>query len=111
MKILEDKGYKCWKTEQDGYSTTKHYQRRVDRDAWFDAPLCRCNEKLFINAVEYKFPIHGVDHHSFTLEITAENGMGDWCNIDIYGIGPQELENKLDLLERKLLNMWKAFNQ
>lgn len=111
MKVLEDKGYKCWKTDQDEYSTTKHYQRRADKDQGFNYPLCQCNDKLCINVVEHDFTIHGTHHHSFTLKITAENGMGDWCNIEIYGVNPEELKNKLDVFEKKLLNMWKAFNQ
>lgn len=111
MKILEDKGYKCWKTEQDGYSTTKHYQRRVDRDAWFDAPLCRCNEKLLINIDEFKYCVGEISGHSFTINICAEGWDGDWCDIKIYGIKPAELEKKLDSLEDRVLNMWKGFNQ
>ena len=111
MKILEDKGYKCWKTDVDDWSTTKHFQRRVDRDEGFDAPLCICNDKLFINIDEHNFTIHGRPHRSFTLFIVGENPENDWCDVKIYGVRPEEFENKLDHLEQKLLNMWKAFNQ
>ena len=47
MKILEDKGYKCWKTDQNEYSTTKHYQRRVDRDKGYVQALKDFEDKLF----------------------------------------------------------------
>ena len=111
MKILEDKGYKCWKTDQNEYSTTKHYQRRADKDAWFDAPLCRCNEKLCINIDEHQFSVGEISGHSFTVSICAEGEDGDWCDIKIYGIKPDEIEKKIDSFEDKVLNMWKAFNE
>ena len=110
MKFLEDKGYKCWKTEEDEYSTTKHYQRRADKDEWFDAPLCRCNEKLHIDINEFKYSVGDISGRSFTISICAEGQDGDWCDIKIYGINPDTLEKKLDSLEGKVLNMWKGFN-
>lgn len=111
VKFLEGKGYKCWKTDVDEWSTTKHFQRRVDKDEGFNASLCIYNDKLCINIDEHNFTIQGITHHNFTLFIVGGNSENDWCDVKIYGVRPEGLENKLDHLEKKLLNMWKAFNQ
>ena len=111
MKFLEDKGYKCWKTDVDDVSTSKHWQRRVDLDKGFDAPLCQCNEKLHINIRHHEFAIQDHEHKSCEIYICGENKDGEWCDIKIYSVKPEELEEKLDSLETKVLNMWKAFNR
>lgn len=110
MKFLEDKGYKCWKTDAEDYGFTHHWQRRVDLDEGFEAPLCQCNEKLHINVRHSEFNFGGTQHKSCEIYICGENLAGEWCDIKIYSITLDELEEKLDNLELKVLNMWKAFN-
>lgn len=110
MKFLEDKGYKCWKTDVNDVSTSKYWQRRVDLDESFDAPLCQCNDKLCIDIRYSVFKIHGDHHESYEIYICGENVCGEWCDVRIYSIEPKELQEKLDSLETKVLNMWKAFN-
>jgi len=111
-EFLEGKGYKCWKKDFDECSKTEHYQRRVDNLPGYrdNYPLCRCNNKLFIDIIHYRYTIHGTPHNSLTAGICHENAAGEWCDLKIYSLSGAKVKESLDSIEQKLLNMWKAFN-
>jgi hypothetical protein len=110
--FLIEKGYNLWKTEFDEYGTKEHYQIRADRDARYkDYPLCNSNDHITINITHSVFSIRGHHSDSYTAFICLENKEEEWCNIEIYGISEKGLEEGLDKIQLKLLNMWKAFNE
>ena len=112
MKVLEDKGYKCWKTDNESYGVVKHYQRRLQEDEIlkFSIPLCQCNDKTLLNVVHSDLLIHGHKSESFEVSLCHENKDGEWCDLKIYSLTRKQVEDSLDRLEQKVLNMWKAFN-
>ncbi len=113
MKSLTDSGYKVWKTENDEYGTTKHWQARIDTREEFDQsiPLCQLNDKLFINAQEWETNFHGNKNHTFSFDICHENKEGQWCELGIYGLKPEYVKDNLSAIESKLIKMWIAFNE
>ena len=111
MKALEQAGYKLWKTDSDQYGFTQRWQARLDTQDWFDYPVCQFNDKLFINVELYDFDVNGVYSQSASIYLVHENEAGEWCDIKIYSLTWNELESKLQSLEKKLLNMWAEFNQ
>ncbi len=113
MRALTNAGYKRWNVDKDQYGTTEEWQARVDIRDGFDEsiPLCQCNDKLFFNVKAYDFDINGINHKSASIDITAENKQGEWCNLKIYSLTWEELESNLSSLEAKLLRMWNEFNR
>lgn len=113
MKTLLDAGYKCWKEEIDYAGVKRQWQYRVDLREDFDEslPLCVCNDKLFFNINEYAYDVNGVYCHSFEIDITAENAAGDWCDLKIYSLTAEQIDNNLHYYEQKLLKMWRTFNE
>lgn len=111
---IESFGYKLWNTEKEwlgeNLCVTNQYQKRVDEaSGWLSAPLCKTNDKLFLNIKETKIALNGEVFHSWTVNICHENDNKQWCNLDIYGLKEEDLENMLTF-ENKLRKMWIAFN-
>lgn len=113
MKVLQNKGYRCWKTDVESYGTTHHWQRRLQEDEIlkFSIPLCQCNHKTLLNVVHSDLLIHEIKSESFEVSLCHENKDGEWCDIKIYSLTRKQVEDSLDRLEQKVLNMWKVFNQ
>lgn len=109
MNLLIDRGYKCWKTDNESYGVIKHYQRRLQEDETI--PLCQCNDKTLLNVVHSDLLIHGHKSESFEVSLCHKNKDGEWCDLKIYSLTRKHVEDSLDRLEQKVLNMWKAFNQ
>jgi hypothetical protein len=110
-QFLESKGYRHWKTERE-FGTTEHYQKRMDNKEGFDSPLCQCNDKLFINIKTYDFNFpNGLNQKSNSISLCHENEAGEWCDLEIYSLKDEEMKEKLDKLEDKLICMWEEFNK
>lgn len=109
MQKLIDAGYAVWKEQENSFFNKKFYQKTVRRD---DIPLCKCNDALFLNVEEFTdfYELSASEGRTFGIFLTHQNNQGEWCNLKIYGLSEEEIENNLDNLEEKLLNMWKVFN-
>lgn len=111
--MFEVQGYKKWedKTERVGEYVfqTKRYQKRVDwLEGWDNVPLCRCNDKLFINinqSTADAFP------PSFSIELVHEGEDDVWADLKLYSITQEQIENNLSKYEEKLKKMWVVFNE
>jgi hypothetical protein len=77
------------------------------------APACKCNDKLFITATVWSFPVHeGTQHEgkyeTVAFDITAEYGDGRWVEIKVYSLPWKEAAEKLEEIEADLIRAWKA---
>ena len=86
--FLEQNGYKQWKVDQDFAGeisvVTEHYQKRVDTlRGWEDAPLCLCNDKLFID-IKVNYLSHPArkmkDSWSISMEHESPTN-GEWVKL------------------------------
>jgi len=102
MQFLIEKGYK---ERQQG-----KWQKRMDTlELWKDYPLCECNDKLFLN-INYFTHISGwVVYESYAMFLTHENPKGEWCNLEIYSLSPQQIIDNIAAYEATLMQMWELF--
>ena len=107
-EFLELNSYRMWKEENTSYGSFLYFQKRVDRD-YPMAPLCQCNEKLFIIIDVYKFDFSGVRQTSCTISLVHENQQGEWCDLRIYGLSEEQIQSKLESYEDKIINLWEIF--
>ena len=107
-EFLESKGYRMWKEDAEKSHSTMYFQKRVD-DIYTDAPVCACNDKLFINIEVWTMRYNGV-HTSCTVGMVHENQNDEWCDIKIYSLTEDQLKAKLEEYEDKVVNMWEVFN-
>ena len=109
---IESFGYKMWKEENEKSFHTRLYQKRVDTlPGWEDVPLCRCNDKLFIDLEELTF-IYGSDslNTTFSVKIRAEGENEIWCDLGFYSVTCNKLPD-IPFMEKKLKSMWLEFNR
>lgn len=110
--FILSKGYTCWDTDyqefDDAEMITQNLQRRVDR-VYNMLPVCNCNDKLFINVDIIQTVYQGNMSITAELHLCHENKQGEWCNLKIYGLKPEDIYSKLGKYELKLLEMWKMF--
>ena len=107
-EFLELNSYRMWKEENTSYGSFLYFQKRVDRD-YPMAPLCQCNEKLFINIDVCKFDFSGVRQTSCTINLVHENQHGEWCDLRIYSLSEEQIQSKLESYEDKIINLWEIF--
>ena len=109
QQFLESKGYKMWKEDHNSHGSTFNFQKRVDRD-YPMAPLCQCNEKLFINIDMHTLFTNSVEQHtSFTISLVHENQQGEWADLRIYSLSEEQIQSKLESYEDKIINLWEIF--
>lgn len=116
-EFLVNSGYKRWNTKEEQIGeykfVTEQYQKRVDTlQGWEDAPMCLCNDKLFID-IEVSYLSHPtmkmMDSWSIGMEHESPTN-GDWVKLEIRGIDMDKVES-LAKFEKKLYNLWKTFNE
>ena len=109
MLNLNELGYKLFDSEEKSVLKlnikTDKYQRRVDLDDGFNLPLCKTNDKVFINITEVV--VNGACSHSIFLKHEIKGGV--WVNIEL----SCELINNNDVggCEEKILQMWDLANK
>lgn len=108
QQFLESNNYRMWKEENNSHGSTFNFQKRVDHD-YPMAPLCQCNEKLFINIDVCKFDFSGVRQTSCTISLVHENQHGEWCDLRIYSLSDGQIQSKLGSYEDKIINLWEVF--
>ena len=109
QQFLESHSYKMWKEEHNSHGSTFNFQKRVDRD-YPMAPLCQCNEKLFINIDMCTLFTNSTDKHTgFTISLVHENQQGEWADLRIYGLKEEQIRSKLVSYEDKIINLWEIF--
>lgn len=105
-------GYTCWDTEyqefDDAEMITQKLQRRVDK-VYSTLPVCNCNDKLFVNIDIVQAVIHGNMSITAEIHLCHENKQGEWCNLRVYALKPDQVYCKLEDKEHKLLKMWEIF--
>lgn len=109
--MLTFQGYKMYDDQTDDLGITYSYQRRVDTDKGFSYPLCKCNDAVYIDIKYYEYRLNQIDRKSCEISITLENGEGNWCDIKIYSLNPEDLQENIKKYEGKVLAMWEAFNK
>ena len=109
---IESFGYKMWKEENEKSFRTRLYQKRVDAiPGWEDVPLCRCNDKLFIDLEELTFVYNGENlNTTFSVKIRAEGKDEIWCDLGFYSITCNKMP-AIPFMEKKLKAMWIEFNK
>jgi len=109
QQFLESHGYRMWKEENNSHGSTFNFQKRVDRD-YPMAPLCQCNDKLFINIDMCTLFTNSTDKHTgFTISLVHENQHGEWCDLKIYSLKEEQILSKLGSYEDKIINLWEIF--
>lgn len=109
QQFLESNNYRMWKEENTSYGSFLYFQKRVDRD-YPMAPLCQCNEKLFINIDMCTMFTNSTDKHTgFTVSLVHENQYGEWCDLRIYSLSEEQIQSKLESYEDKIINLWEIF--
>ena len=108
QEFLEENGYKMWNEEDKYKGSVLQFQKRVD-SLYPNAPLCSCNEKLFINVV-----VHILHHNSNTwtscsVELVHENQSGEWCDIRVYSLTEEQILSNLSCYEDKMIKLWEVF--
>lgn len=109
MKTFEQVGYKLWNSETTPFGTTKKYQRRVDTDPEFSSPLCECNERVHINIETFSYDLGTGERTTCQIGLIHENSKGEWCDLSIYSLQPDELIDNIEKYEGKILKLWEAF--
>lgn len=110
--FIISKNYKCWDTKYNDSPNirmiTQKLQRRLDID-FPELPVCDCNDKLFINVDICQSTIHGNLSVTAEVHLCHENKQGEWCDLKIYSLKPQDIYDRLYFYENKLLEMWELF--
>lgn len=111
--MFQVQGYKKFedKTEHIGQHVfnTKRYQKRMDLSpGWEEVPLCRLNDKLFINITETTI---GTFPPSFSVELVHEGEDDVWVDLKLYSLTKLQMENSLSTYENILKKMWNVFNE
>lgn len=109
---IESFGYKMWKEENEKSFRSRLYQKRVDTlPGWDFVPLCRCNDKLFIDLEELTFMYNGDSlNTTFSVKIRAEGKDEIWCDIGFYSLAQDKIP-AIPFTEKKLKAMWIEFNK
>ena len=109
QQFLELNSYKMWREKHNSHGSTFNFQKRVDRD-YPMAPLCKLNEKLFINIDMCALFTNSTDKHTgFTISLVHENQHGEWCDLRIYSLSEEQIQSKLGYYEDKIINLWEIF--
>ena len=103
-EFLESNDYKMWKQEEN----TLHFQKRVD-DIYQESPVCKCNDKLFINIQVFTFTIHGVVRTSCEMNMVHERPDDEWCDLKIYSLTEDQVKSNLKAYEDKMAKLWEVF--
>ena len=107
--FILSKGYTCWDTDyqefDDAEMITQNLQRRVDK-VYNMLPVCNCNDKLFINVDIIQTVYQGNMSITAEVHLCHENKQGEWCNLRVYALKPDQVYSKLEDKEHKLLKMW-----
>lgn len=109
-EFLESNGYKMWKQDNDDWSTTQHFQKRIDNlHKYVDVPLCECNDKVLVNIQYYEININEHQAKSCEISLVHENKNQDWCSLKIYSIPVDKMKEGLVGYEDKIIKLWKEF--
>lgn len=106
--FIMSRGYVVWETKSNDfhnvYLITQKLQRRVDK-VYNLLPVCNCNDKLFINVDITQAIIHGNLSISAEVHLCHENSQGEWCNLKIYSLKPEDVYSNFDKYEQKVLKL------
>jgi hypothetical protein len=116
-EILKEAGYTLW---DEG---TKHlagrvpaqlevhkYQKRVDTlPEYRDITPCQLNNKLFINISVTHYNYAGDRSVTATIDIAGEDYQGEWCDLSLYSISLEKLEQNLGHYEDRIVSLWGNF--
>ena len=71
---------------------------------------CLLNDKTHINVTLYDYHING--HHivQASADIVGEAVKDTWSNLQFYSLSFEDLENKLEMFEQKLIKAWEAIH-
>lgn len=110
--FILSKGYACWDTKYQEFQNvemmTQKLQRRVDK-VYNLLHVCNCNDKLFVNVDIIQSSIHGNLSISAEVHLCQENKQGEWCNLKIYILKPEDIYSNLEKYEQKILKLWDVF--
>lgn len=107
--FLESNNYRMWKEDHNSHGSTFNFQKRVDRE-YPMAPLCKLNEKLFINIDMCTLFANSTDKHTgFTIGLVHENQQGEWADLRIYSLSEEQIRSRLGSYEDKIINLWEIF--
>lgn len=107
-EFLESNGYRVWKEENDQYSNTLHFQKRVDT-IYEDSPLCQLNDKLLINIQVWNTWYHDTTNTSCSIDLCHERPDDEWCDLKIYSLTVDQLKSNLKAYEDKVIKLWELF--
>lgn len=114
-EFLEQNGYKCWKNEENTYQggsvtlVNSHYQKRMDTlEEWGEYPPCKCNDKILVNILHsttFCCP-EGLVGESMEISICHELEDGEWADLKIYSVSPENIKHKLEDYEQRVMLLW-----
>lgn len=109
-EFLENKGYVYWGKDSEeglyGSLESLKFQKRIQDE---DIPVCKLNNRLFINVNYYEVDFGDFTHKNCTISICAENESSDWCDLNIYNLPVEKFKENIDYYESKILMMWETF--
>lgn len=115
MYIGEDK-LRFWLESQGFKFEIDRFKYRENECNWnayrrskLEARECECNAGKGIQIVinPSAFTLNGVRHRSVEIELCGEAN-GTWWKACAYAINPDDLSDKLDKVERSLIQAWNA---
>jgi hypothetical protein len=71
---------------------------------------CETNDRTQVVIKPFDLNFDGRRFSSVEIEITGEYA-GEWWKLQRYSISPEELEDKLDKIENKLVMAWNALGE
>lgn len=106
-EFLESNGYKMWKEDNEHSHHTMYFQKRID-ELYPDTPICKCNDKLFINIDVWTMKLVGVNT-SCTINMVHERPDDEWCDLKIYSLTEEQIQSNLQSYEDKMVKLWEVF--
>lgn len=103
--LLTQGGYKQ-DTTSLGPGTGASLYKRVDAKV-----MCKTNDYVSVYVELYHLELPGFSQRGAVVGLRHETQNGDWVRLEIYSVQLDELCEKLDVLERRVVRAWEAINE